>query len=358
MRLRDAKECIKELYTNTEIVTALVSERGVGKTSAYKQSAKELGIDYIALYAAALEGPDFMGLPVKDIDKGITKYLAPQFLPTKQSIENGLHQEKGILVLEEINRVPSDTISVLYPLLLERKINGHVLGEGWRIGVTMNPDTLNYLVNSLDDAMIDRFVTIEVEANLEDYITYSRETGANETVLRFLEANPDMLLMHQDTKTTGMMTKAPTPRGWTKVQEVLNQCRLPKALETELVTGIVGAIAAASFEGFISGGALNVPSAKEILTDYTLHQQKIQKLLEENEIPAITGLIERVIVLLDQDEGMIRELDCFLEDLPNELGIFFYKTLSREREEMLDYLSIQSVGFEKMSDLVLEHLVM
>ena len=129
----------------------------------------------MGLYAAALEGPDFMGLPDKDREKGITRYLAPQFLPTMQAVSEGIFPNKGLLVLEEINRVPSDTTSVLYPLLLERKINGHILAPGWKIGVTMNPDTMNYSVNSLDDAMLDRFVAIEVTANLEDYIEYSLE---------------------------------------------------------------------------------------------------------------------------------------------------------------------------------------
>lgn len=144
MRISEAKQCIKEIYLNTDNVSALISERGIGKTSAYQQCAEELGIGYLGLYAAALEGPDFMGLPVKDTEKGITRYLAPQFLPTERAVEEGLFTPKGLLVFEEINRVPSDTISVLYPLLLERRINGHKLAQGWKIGVTMNPDTMNY----------------------------------------------------------------------------------------------------------------------------------------------------------------------------------------------------------------------
>ena len=100
MRISEAKQCIKELYLNTDSVSALISERGVGKTSAYKQCAEELGIGYIGLYAAALEGPDFMGLPDKDREKGITRYLAPQFLPTVQAINEGLFPPKGLMVLE------------------------------------------------------------------------------------------------------------------------------------------------------------------------------------------------------------------------------------------------------------------
>jgi len=91
MFISEAKECIKELYKNTSIITALISERGVGKTSAYSQCAEELGIGYIPLYAAALEGPDFMGLPVKDLELGITRYLAPQFMPTNEAISAGLY---------------------------------------------------------------------------------------------------------------------------------------------------------------------------------------------------------------------------------------------------------------------------
>ena len=78
MRISEAKECITELYKNTDSVVALVSERGVGKTSAFQQCADEMGIRYMGLYAAAMEGPDFMGLPDKDREKGITRYLAPQ----------------------------------------------------------------------------------------------------------------------------------------------------------------------------------------------------------------------------------------------------------------------------------------
>jgi hypothetical protein len=65
MRISEAKECIKELYLNTRSVTALISERGIGKTSAYSQCAQELGIGYINLYAAALEGPDLWAYPIR-----------------------------------------------------------------------------------------------------------------------------------------------------------------------------------------------------------------------------------------------------------------------------------------------------
>lgn len=358
MRISEAKESIKELYQKTGLVTALISERGVGKTSAYSQCAQELNIDYMALYAAALEGPDFMGLPAKDMEKGITRYLAPQFLPTKEAIASGLYKEKGLLVLEEINRVPSDTISVLYPLLLENKINGHALGEGWRIGVTMNPDTMNYLVNALDDAMLDRFISIQVDVSVEDYILYSRTNQGNEEVIGFLKDFPDMLLSSNRLSDGGIMSKGPTPRGWTKVQTIMNECQLPDHLLQELIAGIVGPIAAASFIGYI--GKLNVvmPSSKGIVTAYGGQRSKVLKVLKEHQTPVITKVIDSVIALLDEEEQMVVMVDEFLSDLPDELKMYFYKILSRDRPYIFDYYSERSLVFEDVTDMMIDRMAM
>lgn len=354
MKISEAKDCIKEIYLNTKSVTALISERGIGKTSAYKQCADELGIGYINLYAAALEGPDFMGLPDKDREHGITIYLAPQFLPTKQAIRKGMYPEKGILVLEEINRVPSDTVSVLYPLLLEKKINGHDIADGWAIGVTMNPDTMNYLVNSLDDAMIDRFISIEVTAEIDDYIDYSLKNNPNDEVLSYLQACPDMLLVIKKAADSTALSKYPTPRGWTKVQDLLNNCKLEEKLMKELVAGIVGTQAAASFYGFLRNRDIRIPSTKLLLEDYQKVREDIQSLIKNKHIEVLNYVIKKLVNVVVISEEQTCNLDMFLEDLPQELQILFYKVLSVKRPDEVDALTRNSKIFESISDRIID----
>ena len=80
----------------------------------------------------------------------------------------------------------------------------------------MNRDTLNYAVNALDDALIDRFVSIEITADLDDYLAYSHVHGAYDPVLAYLSANPDMLLATRESAESDPLAKSPTPRGWTK----------------------------------------------------------------------------------------------------------------------------------------------
>lgn len=356
MRISEAKKCITELYLHADCVTALVSERGVGKTSAYQQCAKELDIGYMGLYAAALEGPDFMGLPDKDREKGITRYLAPQFLPTTQAVAEGIFPPKGLLVLEEINRVPSDTISVLYPLLLESRINGHSLAPGWKIGITMNPDTMNYAVNSLDDAMLDRFVAIEITANIEDYIDYSVKNEPNDDVLAYLQACPDMLLIVKKRADSTASSKAPTPRGWSRVQELLNQCQLEEKLMLELVAGILGPETAASFFGFTKKRDFKIPSAEKLLSDFELVRTEIMQIVEKGRLDILSFVIKRVVQALQVDEKQLDNIDKFLASLPEELAILFFKTLASKRLEDFQDIIEKLKTFDILSDKIIDLL--
>lgn len=354
MKISEAKQCIKELYLHTESVSALISERGVGKTSAYKQCAQELDIAYMGLYAAALEGPDFMGLPDKDREKGITRYLAPQFLPTVQAVSEGLFQEKGLLVLEELNRVPSDTTSVLYPLLLERKVNGHSLAPGWKIGVTMNPDTMNYSVNSLDDAMIDRFISIEITANHDDYMDYSIKNNPNDDVLAFIEACPDMLLMVKTSADSTPLSKYPTPRGWTKVQELLNNCNLDNKLMMELISGILGPETTSSFYGFLKNKDFKIPQTQIILNQFDLAKPLILEIIEKNRIDILNLIIKKVIIEFELKEGHFININSFVECLPQELKILFFKLLGTKRPENFQEVVQNLSVFEDVSEKILQ----
>lgn len=357
MRISDAKQCIKELYLNTESVSALISERGVGKTSAYQQCADELGIGYMGLYAAALEGPDFMGLPDKDREKGITRYLAPQFLPTVQAVKEGLFPEKGLLVLEEINRVPSDTTSVLYPLLLERKINNHSLASGWKIGVTMNPDTMNYSVNSLDDAMLDRFVSIEVTADLDDYIEYSVRNNPNDDVLAFLQACPDMLLITKKAADATALSKSPTPRGWTKVQEIMNNCSLSDKLMKQLIAGIVGPETASALFGFIRDKDFKIPSTEKLLEDFESVRPDVMEILEKNRLDIISLMIKKTVLSFSIEDAHIANLNAFVACLPEELGILFFKLLLSKREPVFESVISGMDTFERVSDKIIGMMI-
>lgn len=296
-----------------------------------------------------------MGLPDKDRERGITRYLAPQFLPTVEAIEDGLYPEKGILVLEEINRVSSDTTSVLYPLLLDRKINGHSLATGWKLGVTMNPDNMNYMVNTLDDAMIDRFISISIDANIKDYVEYSNSIGGNKDVLDYLSAYPDMLLVVK--KDSSPLLKSPTPRGWTKVQEILNSCNLSDELTLEVISGVIGPSAASSFWGYLESNRVEIPSVDDLLEDYNSVSSAVISLVNKNRFDILTSLIGSLISKLENIDKEIAQVNMFLNDLPQELQIVFYKELSLKKGELLAEVSDYLDTFDSVSDKIIDLMI-
>jgi hypothetical protein len=303
-----------------------------------------------------MEGPDFMGLPDKDREKGITRYLAPQFLPTCNAVQESFFPEKGLLVLEEINRVPTDTVSVLYPLLLERKINGHSLAPGWKIGVTMNPDTLNYAVNSLDDAMLDRFVTIEITANLEDYLTYSLQNGPCDDVLAYLTACPDMLLRVKKAADSTATTKSPTPRGWTRVQQFLNNCSLPNKLMQELISGILGPETAASFFGYLKNREYTIPAAHELLDDFEKVRPQFEKLVQGGRLDLLSLVMKKTVSLLNGNTAHCKNINNMLNSLPEEFQLLFFKTLATDKPELFLDIAQQTTAFTALSDQILNLL--
>ncbi|HEX9063404.1 MAG TPA: hypothetical protein VF941_24800 [Clostridia bacterium] len=353
MKISEAKQCIKELYLCTESVSALVGERGVGKTSTYKQCAEELSIGYLSLYAAALEGTDFMGLPERDNEKGITRYLAPQFLPTSDAVKAGLFPQRGILVFEEFNRVPKDTVSVLYPILLERKINGHVIAPGWKIGVTMIPSESDNSLNNTDDAMMDRIVPFELTPDLDEYIDFSIKNGPNEDVLLFLQMWPDMLLVSRKQDEAGGFSKAPTPRSWTKVQEIMNRIKLSGKLLEELVSGVLGTEAASVFFSFIKEQDFKIPQTEKLLTNFDEVKPNIDEIIKKNRMDVLNIIIKKAVLMFDVNGIHLGNLDAFLDFIPEEHAISFFKLLASQRSEDFEEAAWRLIVFNKLSDEII-----
>jgi hypothetical protein len=86
------------------------------------------------------------------------------------------------------------------------------------------PDTLNYAVSSLDDAMLDRFVSIEITPNLEDYIDYSLHPALRRrSCLPYRSRYASSIKKPRKARPCKI---ADAPR-LDRVQELLNTCSLP-----------------------------------------------------------------------------------------------------------------------------------
>lgn len=344
MRLSVAKEKVKSILQNTTVVPALLGERGIGKTEVLKQVAQELGWGYQAVYPSSLEGPDFMGLVVKDLDAGVTRYLAPEFLPVEKSVERGLFPEQGLLVVEELNRAEVQTIHTLYPLLLERKINTHKVHDGWKIAVAMNPDSVAYTTVSMDMAALDRILVIPVEPHLDDYIDYSLATEEyDRDVLDYLNVYPDMLLVTDQADSADTMGKSPCPRAWTRVQHLRVKARIgikEDPGDVEIVAGLVGSKAASSLFGYLRDREVRPIPAEDVIKHPEEAIKQIEHIIEKGRYDVLNITVRELVVHLPMATKSLSRIEQFALALPEELQVMFAKLIHEKRRQ--DFTKIVS----------------
>lgn len=196
---------------------------GVGKSSVVKQVADKHKIGFIDIRLLLLDPTDLRGIPVPE--DGKARWLAPSFLPKDGS---------GILHLDELNRAPVLTQNSALQLVLDRRVGEYELPEGWVIIASGNRE-MEAFVHRMDPALLNRFVHLEFEVDLDEWVRWANTHNINPIVIGLLSHfRPNLLYQFDKSKKS-----FPTPRSWQFVSEVLGMGLSPQ-ITNELVQGSVG----------------------------------------------------------------------------------------------------------------------
>lgn len=101
-----------------------------------------------------VNGSDIVGQAYHDEQSNETRYALPAWLPTEDDAPEGL------LFIDELNRAPQEVLAGLMEPLGEGTIaqSGWELPRGWNIVAAANPSEMGYMVQDLDEAMVDRML--------------------------------------------------------------------------------------------------------------------------------------------------------------------------------------------------------
>lgn len=213
---------------------------GVGKSQVVAQLAAELGVELRDLRVIHLDPVDLRGLPVlsgKDEERTVN-WVPPAFLP---------RTGKGLLFLDELNAAAPSVQAACYQLVLDRRLGEYVLPSGWAIVAAGNRETDRSVVHRMPSALKNRFVHINFEVDLEDWIAWALAHDIKSEIIAFLRFRPELLNAFDPQRNERAF---PTPRTWEFVSDMLRQ-NPPADLEYELLAGTIGEGAAAEFMGFI-----------------------------------------------------------------------------------------------------------
>jgi hypothetical protein len=225
---------------------------GVGKSQVVAQTAASLGLPLIDIRAVLLDPVDLRGLPQIDAD-GRTHWRAPAFLPVSG---------QGVLFLDELNAAPPLVQAACYQLILDRALGEYRLPDGWSVIAAGNRDQDRAVTHRMPTALANRFVHLEIEPHLEDWVAWAEGAGIMPEVVAFLRFRPSLL---HDFDPTRDGRAFPSPRSWAFVSAMLAGAPDPQ-VELELLRGAVGDGAALELAGFLATWR-ELPDTDAVLAD-------------------------------------------------------------------------------------------
>ena len=174
---------------------------GLGKTEIAMELAKkkEWKLAYCAP-AQFEEMGDLHGLPFKvDPDPTVigderTVYMTPEWVPKDEG--------PGILLLDDINRADDRILRGTMQLLQNFEMFSWALPPKWQIIATANPDSGDYSVTSMDDAIITRMIHLTLNFDARIWAEWALQFGIDERGVNFVLTYPEMVTLKRTTPRT------------------------------------------------------------------------------------------------------------------------------------------------------------
>jgi MoxR-like ATPase len=170
------------IVNNVKLAVMLWGAPGIGKSSIVQQVAKAQGLDFVDVRLSQLAPTDLRGLPVAE--SGTAKWFPPEFLPTSGS---------GIFFLDELNMAAPTMQGIAQQLILDRTVGSYVLPDGWFVWAAGNRREDRASVFEMPAPLANRFLHLEMNADLESFKRYALDKSLNERIIAFLAFRPNLL---------------------------------------------------------------------------------------------------------------------------------------------------------------------
>lgn len=230
-----AKQYAKELHASDEQAFHLFKVSQFDDADAFVNAVSLILYDPIEL----------KGLP--HVEGGRTRYTVSELVPEQDS-------KICVLFLDELPSAPRAVQAAAFSLVLDRKLGGHKLPKHVRIVGAGNLTTDNSVVEPMPTPLVSRFAPhIRFELSVDDWRDYANASGFHPAVIAYFGSwCPEQLYTFTsddpDAYVDGETYACP------RTAEFLSDylyAGIPKDVETEVISGIVGSDVGAQFAAFM-----------------------------------------------------------------------------------------------------------
>lgn len=333
-----------------EISTLIRGNHGIGKSEVVHQIAAILKLELIDRRMSQMTEGDIIGLPLMDVENGLTRFLPAEFI--KAACDRPV-----MLFLDEINRATQEVMQACFQLCLDRELNGNKLHPQTRVFAAVN-SSANYQVNEMDPAFLDRFFVIDLTPTAQDWFTWAEGPGGIEPdLIRFLKERETRL----EPSEVNPGTVQPSRRSWARLDRTFKQNKIyespigesdaAKGRAHSFALGFVGIENSIELCDFLSKRDARF-TAINILREYSKHRPKVKKLGQDK----LNTLIDMVVehskqFVVTMEEAM--NLADFVVDLPGELRVSFITNYTQGTRST----ALFSQNFRTINATVMPHIV-
>jgi len=294
------------------VAIEVLGESGIGKTSTVKQIAEENELDFVKLNLAQIEElGDLVGFPVREFqmykekvvsvngktetvnygaktaaskdvaalasNTSVTKKIGQWVseLAVSDYLNNGYkmtgknrmsyaapewisdRKKGGILLLDDWNRADVRFIQAVMELIDRQTYISWSLPQDWHIVLTANPDNGDYMVNSIDAAQKTRYITANLQFDVNVWARWAEEEGIDTRCINFMLLHPE--LVTQETNARSITTFFNAISSFESFEDNLSYIQM-------IGEGSVGDEFASMFTIFINNKLDKLVTPKDLLT--------------------------------------------------------------------------------------------
>lgn len=260
------------------------SPPGCGKSMITNAFGKEHGLQVKDTRAYHYNPVDWRGVPAADLQRRVTSFLPPDFLPleeltgTDELIEalvddtgddvfekegRKVRRRKGILwFFDEIDKAPPAVQAPLLEILLDRRVCGRPIRRGVAFVAAANRAEDRSMSYDLSAAIRNRVTIVNMRVDVNEWLEWAFSASLAHEVISFIRAQGDDLLFHFEPD--GHPEGFPTPRSWEVISRFLVGGLTPIDEHIPMFAGSVGAGAAKQFVTFCQVYQ-QIPSAEAVI---------------------------------------------------------------------------------------------
>jgi len=271
MKITNITKAIDIAYKSNDNVH-MVGPHGIGKSEIVNQWAKENGFHCEVLQLPILEVSDLVGMPDIEVTKygKVTTWAAPEWVQrVKEANANG---KPAVIFLDELGRASIDIRQASLQMVLEKRVNEHKFDDVVFV-VADNPAD-QYDSTEFDMALEDRFMSFEVEADIDGWLSYARKNDVMDVIIDYLAEFPEKL--HFTPETEG--EKGSSPRAWKKLSDALKENK-DESFVYSLILSKVGLTVGANFFHYFNNyvDTVKVEDIIEAIGDTPINTEKEQR---------------------------------------------------------------------------------